>query len=55
MSNDNVIIEALNYTTLNIKWGNLVYRKPKAEICDGKILLEMFDNHYMVQPELYEK
>ena len=54
-SSDNVYIEALNYTTLNVKWGNLVYIKPKAEIGDEKILLEMFNNHYMVQPELYEK
>ena len=55
LSNDNVYIKAPNYTTLNVKWGNLVYIKPKAEICDEKILLEMFNNHYMVQSELYEK
>ena len=45
MSNDNIIIEAPNDTTLTIKGGNLVSIKAKNEICDEKILVEIFNNH----------
>ena len=46
MSNDNVIIEAPNDTTLTIKGGNLVSIKAKDKILDEKILIELFINHY---------
>ena len=47
MSNDKIIIEAPNDTTLTIKGGNLVSIKAKDEIRDEKILVEMFNNHYI--------
>ena len=46
MSNDNIIIEAPNDTTLNTKGGNLVSIKAKDEILDEKILVKMFNNYY---------
>ena len=47
LSNDNIIIDALNVTTLTIKGGNIVSIKAKDEICDEKILVEMFNHHYI--------
>ena len=47
MSNDNIIIDALNVTTLTIKGRNVVSIKAKDEICDEKILVEMFNYHYI--------
>ena len=47
MSNDNILIEAPNDTTLTIKGGNLVSIKSKNEIRDEKILVEIFNNHYI--------
>ena len=50
MSNDNIffnIVEALNDATLTVKGGNLVFQKAKDEILDEKILVEMFNNHYI--------
>ena len=47
LSNDNIIIEAPNDTTLTIKGGSLVSIKAKDEIRDEKILVEMFNNHYI--------
>ena len=44
-SNDNIITEAPNDTTLTIKGGNLVSIKAKDEIWDEKILVEMFNNY----------
>ena len=41
------IVEALNDATLTVKGGNLVFRKAKDEILDEKILVEMFNNHYI--------
>ena len=46
MSNDN-IIEAPNDTTLTIKRDNIVSIKAKDEIRDEKILVEIFNNHYI--------
>ena len=47
MSNGNIIIEAPNDTTLAIKGGSLVSIKAKNELRDEKILVEMFNNHYI--------
>ena len=46
LSNDN-IIEAPNDTTLTIKRDNIVSIKAKDEIRDEKILVEIFNNHYI--------
>ena len=47
MSNDNIIIEAPNNASLTIKGGNLISMKAKDEIREEKILVEMFNNHYI--------
>ena len=50
MSNDNIffnIVEALNHAILTVEGGNLVFQKAKDEILDEKILVEMFNNHYV--------
>ena len=47
LSNDNIIVEAPNGTTLTIKEGNLVSIKAKDEIRDEKILVEIFNNYYI--------
>ena len=41
------IVEAINDATLTVKGGNLIFRKAKDEILDEKILVEMFNNHYI--------
>ena len=45
LSNDNIIIEAPNNTTLTVKGGNLVL-KDKDETHDENILVEMSENKY---------
>ena len=47
MVNDNNIIEALNDSTLTLKQGNLLLIKSKDLIGNEKILVEMFNNHYI--------
>ena len=47
LSNDKIIIKAPNNTTVSIKGSNLVSIKTKDEIRDKKILVEMFNNHYI--------
>ena len=47
LSNDKIIIKALNNTTLSMKGSNLVFIKAKDEIRNEKILVEMFNNHYI--------
>ena len=45
LSSDNIIIEAPNDTTINIKEGDSISIKAKDEIRDEKVLVEMFNNH----------
>ena len=47
LSNDNIFTEAPNGTTLTIKGVNLVSIKAKDEIRAEKILVKMFNNHYI--------
>ena len=47
LSNDNIIIEASNDSTVNIKGGESVHVKTKDEIRDEQVLVEMFNNHYI--------
>ena len=47
LTNDNIIIEALNDTNLTIKGGNLVSIKAKDEIRGEKIIVEMCNNYYI--------
>ena len=44
---DKIITEAPIDTTLTIKGGNLVSIKAKDEVVDEKILVQMFNNHYI--------
>ena len=46
LSNDNIIIEAPNESSLTVKRCNLVSIKAKNEIRTEKILAEMFNNLY---------
>ena len=52
LSNDNIIIEAPNDTTLTIKADNIVSIKSKDDIRDEKILAEMFNNHINIVEKL---
>ena len=47
LSSDNIIIEAPNDTTINIKEGDSISIKAKDEIRVEKVLVEMFNNHYI--------
>jgi len=47
LSNDNIIIEAPKDSTVNIKGGDKKSIKAQDEIRDEKILVEMFNNHYI--------
>ena len=46
-SSDNIITEAPNDTTINIKEGDSISIKAKDEIRDEKVLVDMFNNHYI--------
>ena len=46
-SNDNIIIEAGKDSTVAIKGGDEISVQAKDEIRDEKILVEMFNNHYI--------
>ena len=47
LANDNIIIEAPSDSTINVKGGASVFIKAKDEIRDEKVLVEMFNNHYI--------
>ena len=47
LSDDNIIIEAQEDSTVNIKGGYQISLQAKDEIRDEKILVEMFNNHYI--------
>ena len=47
LSDDNIIIEAQEDSTVNIKGGYQISLQTKDEIRDEKILVEMFNNHYI--------
>ena len=47
LSDDNIITEAQEDSTVNIKGGYQISLQAKDEIRDEKILVEMFNNHYI--------
>ena len=47
LSSDNIIIEAPNDTTINVKEGDSISTKRKDESRDEKVLVEMFNNLYI--------
>ena len=47
LSNDNIIIEATSDTNVKVKGEGVVSVKAQDEIRDEKVLVEMFNNHYI--------